>query len=326
MTCTYTDRTREKRFSAADVEKLERRLRQADVRNGSLTEELARLKSQTRQQTPASLPADSSDAPPQGDRPPDAVSEVSYLSISAAGERRPYLGSSSGVLLADLVRASVEATSANRSPLVDSGSVRTTAHSFISIERPPIATRRQDDLPLRALADRLVGAYLAHDHIAYPFLDPALLLSTVERFYSEPNYYIHEASAYDAFVFNMVLAVATLQVIKYDWQALPSAESHQLRATSELGPVLDCGSVEALQVLLLICQYRTGSSVKDNSASMWHTIGTFSCPLPAARSNNAQESLSECASSSVFTESPPIHLSTAATPTSKQRKGFGVKS
>jgi hypothetical protein len=37
--------------------------------------------------------------------------------------------------------------------------------------------------------------------------------------------------------------------------------------------VLSRGSIESLQCLLLVCIWRTSSSLRDNSASMWHTVG-----------------------------------------------------
>jgi hypothetical protein len=71
----------------------------------------------------------------------------------------------------------------------------------------------------------------------------------------------------------MVLAIATASVYKYDWHMLPSAESHHARAMQELDHVLSHGGLESLQAILLLCQYRQGSSIKDNSASMWHLVG-----------------------------------------------------
>jgi hypothetical protein len=44
----------------------------------------------------------------------------------------------------------------------------------------------------------------------------------------------------------------------------------------ELNPVMGAGGIESLQAVLLLCQYRTGSSIKDNSASLWHLVGIAS--------------------------------------------------
>lgn len=269
----YTDRTKERRYTADHVERLEKRIRQAEARNRSLADELARVRANHAdgQHSPSRTP-DPGASQASSSRTIDAVSEVSYLSISAAGERQPYLGSTSGVLFADLVRSSVDAALPKTASTPDA-SPPGAESSIVSNIQPPQAPRNSDDLPPKALAQRLVAAYLEHDNIAYPFLFPMFLVGTFERFYNEEGYYATRASPFEAFVFNMVLAVSTTQVYKYDWQSLPSAESHQLRAMTELNPVLAHGSVESLQALLLICQYRTGSSIKDNSASMWHTVG-----------------------------------------------------
>ncbi|OQO06223.1 hypothetical protein B0A48_08811 [Cryoendolithus antarcticus] len=71
----------------------------------------------------------------------------------------------------------------------------------------------------------------------------------------------------------MVLAIATASIYKYDWHMLPSAESHQARAMQAINAVLACGGLKSLQAILLLYQYRQGSSIKDNSASMWNLVG-----------------------------------------------------
>lgn len=202
----------------------------------------------------------------------DPVSEVSYLSINAAGERQPYLGSTSGILFADLLKSSVDIPVSRRSS--EQASLTPGAEqSIVSTVQAPRAARNREDLPPQQLATKLVAAYLEHDNVSYPFIFPYFLIETLERVYSDPGYYTSRASPFEVYVFNMVLAVSTIQVYKYDWQSLPSAESHHIRAMAEINPVLAHGSIEALQALLLLVQYRTGSSIKDNSASMWHTIG-----------------------------------------------------
>ena len=108
VSCSYTDKVRQRRFTSDDVERVERRLRQSEARNRTLLDELARLRSIGAQSgvSPANTDHSHVTDPPKR---ADAVSEISYLSINAAGERQPYLGSTSGVLFADLVRSSVDA-------------------------------------------------------------------------------------------------------------------------------------------------------------------------------------------------------------------------
>lgn len=271
MTCTYTDKARQRRFTSEDLERVERRLRQAETRNRTLLDEVARL-SRVNQESQVVSPSNTERS--QGDAPPrraDAVSEIGYLSLNAAGERQPYLGSTSGVLFADLVRSSVDATvSRQPSPPPDDGYPEQDACEAAASAGNG---RRPEDLPAKALTGKLINAYFEHDAVAFPLLLPSELLATAESFYQNEDFYRSTAKAYDVFVFNMVLAIATANVHKYDWQMLSSAESHHARAMKELNAVLAQGGLQCLQAILLLCQYRQGSSIKDNSASMWHLVG-----------------------------------------------------
>ena len=271
VSCSYTDKVRQRRFTSDDVERVEKRLRQSEARNRTLLDEVARLRAIGAQSSVSPANTDHSHATDTPKRA-DAVSEISYLSINAAGERQPYLGSTSGVLFADLVRSSVDApVSRHASPPVAA------SHDQSDGISSPVSTthlpRRQHELPPEALASRLLKSYFEHDAIAFPFLSPTALLRIKQRFYQDDAYYSSRATSYETFVFNMVLAIATASVYKYDWQMLPSAESHHARAMQELDHVLSHGGLESLQAILLLCQYRQGSSIKDNSASMWHLVG-----------------------------------------------------
>ncbi|KAK5175649.1 uncharacterized protein LTR77_000788 [Saxophila tyrrhenica] len=267
--CTYSDRTKERRYTADHVERLERKIRQAEARNHELTDELQRTKVSHRGSA-ADGHEPTADGPSTA-RSVDPVSEVSYLSINAAGERQPYLGSTSGVLFASLVRNSVnvpqsrQASPPPHGPLEDVTAAAGTA-----------SLRKLEDLPSRSLVNRLFSAYLDHDALIYPFLAPSFLLETTEKLYADPTYYASAASAFEVFVFHMILAISTTQCFKHDWQMLPGAEMHHACAMKELNPVMASGGIQSLQAILLLCQFRTGSSVKDNSASMWHLVGIAS--------------------------------------------------
>ena len=108
-------------------------------------------------------------------------------------------------------------------------------------------------------------AYLDHDHICYPFLLPSFVIDTVDRIYYEPSFY--KSNPFEAFVFDMVLAMSIANVFKFDWQMLPSAESHHARAMSVVSEVLRTGVLQGLQAILLLYQYQTGSSIQDTSAN-----------------------------------------------------------
>lgn len=194
------------------------------------------------------------------------MNEVTFLASTAAGERH-YLGSTSGILFANLVRASVDVS--NSHPLHSSANgngqqqLNTTANSTFAASK--------ETLPSQELARKLVSAYLSHDHLCYPFLPPQNLLSIVDSIYNDAAFYNN--NVYESFVFDLVLAIATANVYKFDWQMLPSAETHHTRAMSRITEVFQAGGLKSLQAILLLCQYRTGSSMQDTSASMWHLVG-----------------------------------------------------
>lgn len=265
--CHYTNRTRDRAIRPDVVSRLERRLAQAENRNKSLAAELARIRP-TEQQgsnedtlrtiSQHSMPNDSTS------RRSDVAAQVSILSTSAAGERQ-YLGSTSGVLFADLVRASVDVPhSRHPSP-----------PSTIHTEDSPDTSEdiRHDiprELPSKRLAQKLIQAYLDHDFLCYPFLIPSEIHRILDCLYSTG---LGSLTCYELFVVDMLFAISTAQVSKYDWRQLPSAESHHARAMSTIGDVLRLGGLQSLHAILLLCQYRTGSSIQDNSGSMWLLVG-----------------------------------------------------
>lgn len=194
------------------------------------------------------------------------MSEVTFLASTAAGERH-YLGSTSGILFANLVRASVDASNPNPPP----PSTNRDTQQQLNTSTSSTFTASSETLPSPELARKLVSAYLSHDHLCYPFLPPHTLLSIVDSVYNDSSFYNN--NAYESFVFDLVLAIATANVYKFDWQMLPSAETHHIRAMARITEVFQAGGLKSLQAILLLCQYRTGSSMQDTSASMWHLVG-----------------------------------------------------
>lgn len=194
------------------------------------------------------------------------INEVSFLASTAAGERH-YLGSTSGVLFAKLVRASVDIdpNSSHQTipPIRELAGLSSTTRAF--------STNVKETLPPKDLAKELFNNYFAHDHVCYPFLHPASTISIVESMYNDPESY--GKNLVQAFVFDMILAIATVNTYKFDMQMLPSAETHHTRAMLRIAEVLQAGGIPSLQAILLLCQYRTSSSIQDSSASMWHLVG-----------------------------------------------------
>lgn len=265
--CHYTDRTRDRAIRPDVVSRLERRLAQAENRNKSLVAELARIRSVGPQSSYDDTPSTVSQHPRPNDntnRPSDVATQVSILSTSAAGERQ-YLGSTSGVLFADLVRASVDVPH-SRHP-----SPPSTIHTEDSPDTSgDVRAEIPRELPAKRLAQKLVQAYLDHDFLCYPFLIPSEIHRILDCLYSSG---LASLTCYELFVVDMLFAISTAQVSKYDWRQLPSAESHHARAMSTIGDVLRLGGLQSLHAILLLCQYRTGSSIQDNSGSMWLLVG-----------------------------------------------------
>ena len=195
----------------------------------------------------------------------DVTREVSYLSLNAGGERQ-FLGSTSGVSFADLVRATVEPSSSR------------TRHQNTSVSEE-VADRKDgatfgnqrtmlmefESLPPHELATDLVAAYFSHQHVAYPFLHRSSIFEAVKSIYSDPSFY--GTHHFEAFIFDMVLAIATSTVNRPDLRMLSGAESHYRRAMYRFYDVLQPRGVRPLQAILLLCQYRVGSSMQDTSAS-----------------------------------------------------------
>lgn len=261
VSCQYSERVKEPVYRREVVEKLERRVRQLESNNRALTDRL----SSKRSERPPSV-SSSSTAVPQADgdarNDDDVANEVSFLAAHAGGDRN-FLGSSSGILFASLVKASVanvskrDANGIRSAPLI-TVSPRNVCETEWSVDESP--------LPPKPLAKSLVEAYLAHDHISYPFLLPESVRSAVDLIYNDGSYY--RKNAFEAFMFNMLLAIGTSQVYKFNWQALPDAETHHLRAMTHLDAVLCQGGLKALQAMLLLCQFRLTGSTQDTSGSM----------------------------------------------------------
>lgn len=269
--CVYSDKSKQLSYPKGLVERLERKNRQLQSANRALVEQLATQSSiGQRRFTGSASPGEDDDVQANGQAPgcDDIVNEVSFLSTSAGGDRQ-FLGSTSGLLFANIVRATV----ANASPARDE---RTRPNPYSRHEhRAPAQARPEwsvdeNSLPPLALTRLLIDAYLAHDHLCYPCLDSGFVREVLDGVYSDSSYY--KRNDFEAFTFDMLLAIGTLQVHKFNWQALPDAETHHIKAMTRLDAVLSSGGLQALQAMLLLCQFRLSSSTKDTSGSMLHIL------------------------------------------------------
>lgn len=186
--------------------------------------------------------------------------------MNGSGERH-YLGSSSGVLLANFIKANVDIESSSRPTTPP----RDTQGASAAASGPDLGR----DLPTETVARRLVFSYLNHDHLCYPVIQPAALLALHAEIHDTDRVY-YAQHPNDAFIYDVVLAIATISISRSDWQGLPSAQSHYSRAMKRASRVLETGGFVGLQAVILLIQYRMSSSMQDTSASMWHLVGVGS--------------------------------------------------
>lgn len=200
----------------------------------------------------------------------DVGKQLYSLSLHA-GHPKQFLGSASGAILANILGI--------KGPLIypqgdyndDQDHLSRFPPASTGESRPSMSEVAKACLPAEAIARRLLAAYLSHDHLAFPYLDPKILINTLNMMYSTANYC--ESHPVGAFTMDMVFAIATVQVHRFSWHALPDAEMYHERAISRLGGALQSGGLTALQALMLLCQYRMLSVANNVSASLWHLLG-----------------------------------------------------
>lgn len=256
------------------MERLERRLRYLESRNKDLSKQLNEARTQTPSAqlsfaSPTSnlnLPREDISSTPENS---EVVNQVSYLSLRAGGERQ-FLGTTSGLLLANLLQTNLPSGS---QPSGDQRASEQFQRSGLEnvVQNASLPPRDPSILPPLGIAKGLLAAYCNHDNICYPFLDANTLSHAFDEVYNHNSQ--DAVDPLDDFIVDMILAIGTAQVHKFDWYAFPDAESHYNRAITRFSAVLTRGGIPSLQAVLLICQYRMGSSSFDTSASLWHLIG-----------------------------------------------------
>lgn len=243
------------------LERLQRRIEQLERENRLLAE---------RSQNPPTEPSSAGHRPPEPSETErragreealsnELTEEISFLSSRAGGENQ-FLGSTSGVLLASLVDATVNAPS-HGGRRVESRPVTSPLNGIT----PSSAAVNVSPVPDERVARALHHAYFEHDHVSYPFLHRATALANLDKAYQDVSFLGQDAFSY--YSFNMILAIATASVYKFDRESLPDAETYHLRAAERLNEVLQRGDTQALQAILLLCQYRMVNSVQDTSTS-----------------------------------------------------------
>ncbi|KEF54786.1 uncharacterized protein A1O9_09228 [Exophiala aquamarina CBS 119918] len=276
--CIYT--VKEGPIRRQDMERLERRLRYLESRNKELNDQLQearQVQSPTAQASFTSPASNMNSTREDIGRPPEnseVVHQVSYLSLCAGGERQ-FLGTTSGLLLANLLQTTLLQTnlpSASQPSNDQRGSEQfQRPGSDTIVQNASLPLRDSAVLPPLHVAKGLLAAYCNHDIICYPFLDANTLGHAFDVVYNQSPQ--DAIDPLDDFIVDMILAIGTAHVHKFDWHAFPDAETHYNRAITRFSAVFTRGGIPALQAVLLICQYRMGSSSFDTSTSLWHLIG-----------------------------------------------------
>jgi hypothetical protein len=185
----------------------------------------------------------------------EVAEEVIQMSLIAGGGHH-FVGSTSGLLLANLLQSRPQPSS----------SLHASGWKPNSI---PLTPQGGSGLPPKTLASEILKAYCSHDHLCYPFLSTKSLYRSLDAVYEEGR----EKDPVDAFFIDMTLAIGTAQVHKFNWNGVYDAETHYNRAMTRLADVLARDGIERLQALLLVCQYRMGTTSSNTTTSVWHLIG-----------------------------------------------------
>ncbi|KPM40831.1 hypothetical protein AK830_g5698 [Neonectria ditissima] len=244
-----------------NAQKLERRIRDLEADNAALAEQLRRSEipsSATGDEQVQHRPPATSQATPLPEER-EVAQEVIQMSLIAGGGNH-FVGSTSGLFLANLLQPGLQPSSSGWKP-----------SSSVSGGQPttPLAV---SGLPPRSLAEELLRAYCSHDHLAYPFLCTRALHRSLDAVYAAAEA-PEKVDAADGFFVDMTLAIATAQVHKFNWNGGYDAETHYARAAARLADVLARDGIQRLQALLLICQYRMGTTSSNTTTSVWHLIG-----------------------------------------------------
>ncbi|GJD03145.1 fungal specific transcription factor [Colletotrichum higginsianum] len=295
--CTYAAREHQIQLRRQDVERLEQHIRDLQAENDNLAGRLADVQQEQRspqqsQQTQQSqqpqqpqqagadddnnrlatpnttsslgLQSDDTQAPAESG---EIASQVIHLSLNAGGGR-DFVGSTSGLFLANLLQTHSQPVGLSHDAVGNFYSGSASRYRPRSGNPAPAVL---SGLPVRSLTTEILDAYCSHDRLCYPFLSPKALDRALDAVYDARNPNLPDPV--DGFLIDMALAIGTAQVYKLNWNGIWDVEVHYTRAMTRLGDVLSRGGITALQALLLICQYRMGTTSHDTSTSVWHLIG-----------------------------------------------------
>ncbi|RGP76951.1 hypothetical protein FLONG3_4889 [Fusarium longipes] len=252
VACEYA--VSEHQLRRRNIQKLERRIRDLQANNETLSARLRRSEGPVQERGTERETTGSNTESPLGDG--EVAEEVIQMSLIAGGGHH-FVGSTSGLLLANLLQSRPQPSS----------SIHASGWKPNSIS--DLTSQGGSGLPPKTLASELLKAYCSHDHLCYPFLSTKSLYHSLDAVYEEGR----EKDPVDAFFVDMTLAIGTAQVHKFNWNGVYDAETHYNRAMTRLADVLARDGIERLQALLLVCQYRMGTTSSNTTTSVWHLIG-----------------------------------------------------
>lgn len=271
----------ENQLRRQNIQRLEQRIRDLQADNDSLNTQLRRsaeVQAQPPTQTPSQLPshisiqspiqANGAYATPTASQQDggsasgthtdgEVADEVIHLSLIAGGGHH-FVGSTSGLLLANLLQSRPQP-----SPTLGDSSTWQPSLALDGGQSHATST-----LPPKTLAKEILSAYCSHDHLCFPFISTKALHRSLELVYDADK-----VDPVDAFVVDMTLAIGTAQVHKFNWNGIYDAETHYNRAMTRLVEVLARDGIVRVQALLLVCQYRMGTTSSNTTTSVWHLIG-----------------------------------------------------
>ncbi|KAM0239371.1 hypothetical protein ACHAPO_003345 [Fusarium lateritium] len=252
VACEYA--VSEHQLRRRNIQKLERRIRDLQANNENLSAQLRRSEGpiQERHGSERNTTGSNTESP-LGDG--EVAEEVIQMSLIAGGGHH-FVGSTSGLLLANLLQSRPQPSSSLHA-------------SGWKPDSTSLTPQGGSGLPPKTLASEILKAYCSHDHLCYPFLSTKSLYRSLDAVYEEGR----EKDPVDAFFIDMTLAIGTAQVHKFNWNGVYDAETHYNRAMTRLADVLARDGIERLQALLLVCQYRMGTTSSNTTTSVWHLIG-----------------------------------------------------
>ncbi|RYP26451.1 hypothetical protein DL767_008013 [Monosporascus sp. MG133] len=261
--CEYFDTTKGKKISRYYVVTLQERVRALEAELGQYTDE-------------DDLPKDNE----------DLIGPGGLVRLNETDETPRYLGPSSGIamtrLLMEEAKRYTESTRISelipevrvrrRSPapgLPAAASTGTRPRSFSVLQ--PAASRRKSypmisavpaqNLPSRAIADKLVEVFVQRGQVFTPILHERLLGASVDEVYAGNQ------EAYQNFLVRLVMATS-LQKLDATYAGL--ADSYYLSAMQYFEDVLRPKDLKTLQCLLLLAQY---SLLTPTRTAVYYIVG-----------------------------------------------------